>query len=189
MGSPSSGTNRREFLKAAAAAAECPYVITPIALGADGRAPASERIVMGGIGIGGMGNSDQGNLLGRGEVQYVAVCDVRKGVVNCCVERINQRYGNKDASGIVNECWSGTKGAVKSINVNVGRLSQPCYLPAQEVPPGMDWDMWLGPAPWAPYHADRLKRSLKWDPAKREFPGDEEANRLLDRARREPWVL
>ena len=34
-----------------------------------------------------------------------------------------------------------------------------------------------------------LKRSLKWDQAKQEFPGDEEANRLLDRARREPWVL
>ena len=34
-----------------------------------------------------------------------------------------------------------------------------------------------------------LKRSLKWDAAKQEFPGDEEANRLLDRARREPWLL
>ena len=28
-----------------------------------------------------------------------------------------------------------------------------------------------------------------WDAAKQEFPGDEEANRLLDRARREPWQL
>ena len=37
--------------------------------------------------------------------------------------------------------------------------------------------------------AYELKRSLKWDPAKQEFPGDEEANRFLDRARREPWVL
>ncbi|MDD4267845.1 MAG: hypothetical protein PHN77_06440 [Thermoguttaceae bacterium] len=34
-----------------------------------------------------------------------------------------------------------------------------------------------------------LKRSLKWDRGKQEFPGDEEANRLLDRARREPWQL
>ena len=37
--------------------------------------------------------------------------------------------------------------------------------------------------------AYQLKRSLKWDAAKQEFPGDEEANRLLDRARREPWEL
>ncbi len=34
-----------------------------------------------------------------------------------------------------------------------------------------------------------LRRSLKWDAAKQEFTGDEEANRLRDRARREPWVL
>ena len=37
--------------------------------------------------------------------------------------------------------------------------------------------------------AYQLQRSLKWDPAKQEFPGDEEANRLVDRARREPWQL
>ena len=37
--------------------------------------------------------------------------------------------------------------------------------------------------------AYELKRSLKWDQAKQEFPGDEEANRFVDRARREPWVL
>ena len=37
--------------------------------------------------------------------------------------------------------------------------------------------------------AYELKRSLKWDPAKQEFTGDAEANRLRDRARREPWQL
>jgi hypothetical protein len=37
--------------------------------------------------------------------------------------------------------------------------------------------------------AYQLQRSLKWDSAKQEFPGDAEANRLLDRARREPWQL
>jgi hypothetical protein len=33
----------------------------------------------------------------------------------------------------------------------------------------------------------RLMRSLRWDPAKEVFVGDDEANRLLSRARREPW--
>jgi hypothetical protein len=32
-----------------------------------------------------------------------------------------------------------------------------------------------------------LKRSLRWDPAKEEYIGDDEANRLRSRARREPW--
>ena len=37
--------------------------------------------------------------------------------------------------------------------------------------------------------AYELKRSLQWDRAKQEFTGDEEANRMLDRARRQPWQL
>ncbi len=47
--------SRREFLKTAAATAMVPYVITSSALGQNGRPPASERIVMGGIGIGNRG--------------------------------------------------------------------------------------------------------------------------------------
>lgn len=35
----------------------------------------------------------------------------------------------------------------------------------------------------------QLQRSLSWDRATQSFVGDAEANRLLDRARREPWVL
>lgn len=34
-----------------------------------------------------------------------------------------------------------------------------------------------------------LKRSLKWDPVKAEFPGDAEANRLLSYTPRPPWRL
>jgi hypothetical protein len=37
--------------------------------------------------------------------------------------------------------------------------------------------------------AYRLQRSLNWDAATQQFTGDAEANRLLDRARREPWIL
>jgi hypothetical protein len=37
--------------------------------------------------------------------------------------------------------------------------------------------------------AYRLQRSLAWDAAAQRFTDDEEANRLLDRARREPWIL
>lgn len=37
--------------------------------------------------------------------------------------------------------------------------------------------------------AIKLGRKLKWDPAKEVFPGDAEANALLDRPRRKPWEL
>jgi predicted dehydrogenase len=402
-----STTSRRDFLKTASAAVAAPYVITSTALGNADVAPASDRIVMGGIGIGNMGSGDQGAFLGRRDVQYVAVCDVRKGVMNAAKDRADKKYGNSDCktygdfrellarsdidavhvatpdhwhaiqvieacrngkdvycqkpetrtlregplmveaarryarvvSGgsqrvledyrkIVDQCWGGELGPIKSINVNVGPLSQLCNLPAQDTPDDIDWEMWLGPAPWAPYNKARcdgnfgtsggswrsyvdysgggmtdwgahhfggatfavdvrelqpeeityhndggarwlslrypngiqlthnrpkydnlqvegtpgekraakpvptykgqggiygdfihcvktrerpfrdiefavnsvavshlgiiayeLERSLKWDASKQEFPGDDEANRLLDRARREPWVL
>ena len=56
----------------------------------------------------------------------------------------------EDYREIVGKCWGGEMGTVKSINVNVGPLSLPCNLPGEPVPAGLDWDMWLGPAPWAP---------------------------------------
>jgi hypothetical protein len=34
-----------------------------------------------------------------------------------------------------------------------------------------------------------LKRNVRWDPAKGEFPGDAEANRLLSYTPRPPWTL
>ena len=34
-----------------------------------------------------------------------------------------------------------------------------------------------------------LGRPLKWDPVKEDFVGDPEANRWLDRPKREPWTL
>jgi hypothetical protein len=37
--------------------------------------------------------------------------------------------------------------------------------------------------------AYRLQRSLKWDAAAQQFSDDAEANRYLDRARREPWQI
>jgi hypothetical protein len=34
-----------------------------------------------------------------------------------------------------------------------------CNLPGKPVPPDIDWDMWLGPAPWQPYHPYRMSGS------------------------------
>ncbi len=55
---------------------------------------------------------------------------------------------------------SGRIGELTCVNVNVGGPSADCYLPAQPVPEDVDWDMWLGPAPWRPYN-DRILRGWR----------------------------
>jgi predicted dehydrogenase len=47
---------------------------------------------------------------------------------------------------------SGRIGRLLTINANVGGPSGDCYLPAEPVPDGLDWELWLGPAPWRPYN-------------------------------------
>ena len=231
--------SRRAFLKTTAALVAFPYVIPASALGKAGRPAPSERIVLGGIGIGNQGTSDQGNFLGHDDVQYVAVSDVRQEFLNRARDRVNQKYGDKgctayhdfrellarkdidavhiatpdhwhatiaiaacragkdvycqkpesltiregramvnaarlyrrvfsggsqrvmgDHMDIVKTCWGGTKGTPQEVFVLCGVPSKPCNLPAEPVPAGIDWDRWLGPAPWAPYHHYRIDGSF-----------------------------
>ena len=228
--------SRRTFLKAAGGAglAAAPYVITSRALGDATTPPASDRIVMAGIGIGNMGSGDQGAFLRRPDVQYVAVCDVRTKWREEAKGRVDAKYGNRDCAAvvdfrevlarddidavhiatpdhwhsimtiaacragkdvylqkpetltlregplmiaaarrygrvvsggsqrvlgdyrdIVDPLWAGEVGAVTEIDIAVGPPSMNCFLPAEPTPPDIDWDMWLGPAPWEPYNARR----------------------------------
>jgi predicted dehydrogenase len=39
--------------------------------------------------------------------------------------------------------------------------THPCE-PCQTPPPHLDWDLWLGPAPWAGYHPARCHHSFRW---------------------------
>ncbi len=66
----------------------------------------------------------------------------------------------QDYRRIVDQCWGGELGTIKSINVNVGPLSVPCNKGGETIPDGFDWNMWLGPAPWAPYHPYRCSGSF-----------------------------
>ena len=243
QGSPRGTTRtRRDFLKATlqvagtavGTATAAPYVITSTALGNASTPPASDRIVMGGIGIGNMGSGDQNSFLSRTDVHYAAVCDVRKKWREDGKGRVDAHYGNGDCASyvdfrellarddidavhiatpdhwhaimtiaacrqgkdvylqkpetltlregplmvaaarrygrvvsggsqrvmddyrsIVQPCWAGEIGAIKSVDISVGGPSQACYLPAQPTPPDIDWDLWLGPAPWEPYNSGR----------------------------------
>ena len=72
--------HRRRFLKtalSAGAAVMAPTIIPSSALGLDGAVAPSERIVVGGIGIGNRGTYDLGCFLEQKDVQFVAVCDVK----------------------------------------------------------------------------------------------------------------
>jgi len=48
---------------------------------------------------------------------------------------------------------NGRIGRVHTVHVNVGGPARECELPGQPVPAALDWDRWLGPAPWRPFNA------------------------------------
>ncbi len=48
---------------------------------------------------------------------------------------------------------NGRIGKVKQVIVDVGGPSVPCDLPEEPMEPGLDWDMWLGPAAMRPYNS------------------------------------
>lgn len=230
---------RREFLKSTGAAFGVPLIITSAALGNSERPPASDRIVVGGIGIGNMGRGDQNAFLNRKDVQYVALSDVRKDVRDKSKAHVDRHYQNGDCQAyndfrellarpdldavhiatpdhwhaymvieacrngkdvycqkpetltlaegpqmiaaarrygrvvsggsqrvlgdyrkLVDPAWAGEFGTIKSINVSVGPLPQLCNLPEETPAEEIDWDLWLGPAPWAPYNSKRCSGSF-----------------------------
>jgi hypothetical protein len=230
--------SRRSLLKAAmsagAAAVAAPYVLTSSALGADGAVPASDRIVMAGIGMGGQGWGDLNGFMGHKEVQVAAVCDVKHADLKKAKSGCEGRYGpgiqattdyreilartdidaivcgtpdhwhaqvsidacksGKDVYcekplsltiregrkmveaarryGRVFSCGSqrvigdygrlacaarsGKYGKIVEAFADPGGPPRPCYLGGVPIPPDtIEWDMWLGPAPWVPYHPFR----------------------------------
>ncbi len=233
---------RRDFLKRTAIASGAlamPFIIPAGCRGKDGKTAPSDRIVMGGIGIGGMGRHDMTQFLKNPDVQYVAVCDVDKSQRAKALEFVTKRYSNNDAReyndfreflekekldavhiavpdhwhaipsiaaankgldiygqkplarsigegrAIVNAVeknkivWqtgsqqrsdahflkacelvrNGKIGKVSRVEVGLPNFDAKRGQPAvQPVPEGLDWNMWLGPAPKVPYRG-----ILHWD--------------------------
>jgi len=89
------GMTRRDLLKSAAALA-APSIVPASVLGREGRAAPSERIVMGGIGIGQRGIHNLRVSLRWGDVQVVAVSDPRQENREQAKEAVDKQYGNKD---------------------------------------------------------------------------------------------
>jgi hypothetical protein len=89
---------RREFLKRAAVLAAVPSIVPASALGRDGKVPASERIIFGGIGIGGRGTHDLRCLLPEKDVQFIAICDARKDRRQAVKRMVDTHYKNEDCA-------------------------------------------------------------------------------------------
>ncbi len=90
--------HRRGFLQtagSAAGAALAPMFIPGSVLGKNGAVPPSERIVMGGIGIGNRGTYDLGCFLEQKDAQFVAVCDVKEVRRIAAKKRIDEHNGNQ----------------------------------------------------------------------------------------------
>jgi predicted dehydrogenase len=92
---------RRRFLKTAAGASALlmgPQVIPATALGKDGAVAPSEKIVLGGIGIGNRGSDDLGCFLHEPDVKFVAIADVKAARRAAVKGMVDGRYGNKDCT-------------------------------------------------------------------------------------------
>jgi predicted dehydrogenase len=243
--------NRRQFLQnttsLAAGAAVFPYFVPSSALGKAGTVAPSNRIVMGGIGIGWQGGTNMKNFLSKKEVQFVAVCDVDKNHLEEARDTVNENYSNQDCAvysdfrqliarddidavsislpdhwhaipaiaaaragkDIFGEkplshnlaegraicqavqrygriwqtgSWQRSKpnfhracelvvngciGKVYKVKVGLGGVFKDFAGTAgrqasEPVPKELDYDMWLGPAPWAPYCPARVHKNWRW---------------------------
>ena len=86
---------RRQFLKASTAFA-APTIIPATAIGQGDRPAPSERIDLGVIGLGGMGNGNMNQLMRQDDVQVMAVCDVDRKQIGA-KNRVNKYYSEKGA--------------------------------------------------------------------------------------------
>ena len=208
-----------------------PYLVDSSVLGQNGGVAASERIVMGCLGVGSQGTGNMRGFLGKKDVQVVAVCDVDKGHRDGAKKLVDEKYGNSDCKTYIDfreliarddidalslalpDHWHsipvvmaaqagkdiyGEKPLARTMyegrvmadafhqygrvwqtgswQRSVGHFHRACELvingrigkvsrvevglptgggsevkPVQSVPDGVDWDFWLGPAPWVPY--------------------------------------
>lgn len=89
--------SRRRFLKTSAqAGAVGPLIVKSSVLGLAGAAPPSDRITVAGLGIGNRGERDLDSFLSFGDVQFVAICDVRNERREAIKSKADKHHGNSD---------------------------------------------------------------------------------------------
>jgi len=75
---------------------------------------------------------------------------------NLVTQMGNQGHAGEGARLVCEWIWDGAIGDVREAHVWTNRPIWPQGIDAPKeipsVPPTMEWDVWLGPAPWRPYH-------------------------------------
>ena len=71
-------------------------------------------------------------------------------VFSCGSQRVIGDYGRLACAA-----RSDKYGKILAAHADPGGPPRMCYLPGEPVPPDINWDMWLGPAPWVPYNPNR----------------------------------
>lgn len=90
---------------------------------------------------------------------------VRRSGIVCQVGSQQRSSGN--FRRLVELTRSGALGKITRVQVglpgkfNIPQLTAP--LAAQEIPEHFDYEMWLGPAPWAPYYKERCKFNFRFN--------------------------
>jgi len=90
------------------------------------------------------------------EARQIAQAARRYGRV---VQVGTDRRSNASYMTAVDIARSGDLGEVRTAYVQAGDVSRQCHLARAKLPSGFDWDLWLGPAPDAPYHPYRCSGS------------------------------
>jgi len=96
-----SSFTRRQFLKRAVmagGAVAVPCFVPASALGLNGAVSPSERIILGGMGVGNRGSDDLRWMLPERDVQFVAICDAKKSQREAVKRIVDTKYGNKDCA-------------------------------------------------------------------------------------------
>lgn len=96
MTRPKESISRRAFLGRTAALAAAPYFVPATALGRGGKAAPSERIILGGLGVGNRGSFVLRWMMQEKDVQFVADCDANRQRGERIKKMVDEKYGNKD---------------------------------------------------------------------------------------------
>jgi predicted dehydrogenase len=86
--------NRREFLRAATAAAVAPMIVPRHVIAGSQATPPSDRITLASIGVGRMGGGHVRGFLKMPDVRILAICDVRQETLQKFKAAVDQQYGD-----------------------------------------------------------------------------------------------